>query len=115
MTPRAASSSYRLGAIAAGIALGGALAVVFAWALETQSYNVWGAILVIPALVALNISLIWQVSCRADEPWLAKLLSLAYAAKAGGALVRYVVAYVVYDGAADAERYNLFAANQYEL
>lgn len=108
-------SSLRLGAVALSVVLAGAVALLFAWALEGQSYNVWGAVVVVPVFVALNAALIMRVSRVAGEPWLLTLLGLAYAAKLVGATVRYAVAYVVYGGAADAERYNDYAAAQYRL
>lgn len=105
----------RAGAAAFGVLAGGALAALFSWALLTQSYNIWGAIIVIPLVTAANLVLIWRVSRRADESWLGPLLVVALGAKLVGTLARYVVAYVVYNGAADAERYNLYAASHYEL
>ena len=93
-----------------GVLVGVVAAAVFSWALETQSYNVWGAVLLVPLVLAVNIILIWRVTRRDDEPWLAGVMGAAYAAKVVGALARYYVAYVVYGGRADAQRYNLFAA-----
>ena len=108
-------SRARLGALAASVLLAFSLALVFAWALQTQSYNVWGAFIVVPVFLALNAALIARISRGADEPWLLTLLGVAFAAKVAGALGRYVVAYVVYGGFADAERYNLYAAEQHHL
>lgn len=98
-----------------GVLFGATLAGVFAWALDTQSYNVWGAMIVVPVVVAINAVLIWRVSRRSSEPWLAGILGVAFVAKLGGTIVRYFVAYVVYKGQADAERYNVYAASQYGL
>ena len=106
--------SVRVGAVAVGVLVGGALAAVFAWALQTQSYNVWGAVILIPVIAALNLLMVWRVTRRAEERWLAPLLALAFGAKLLGALARYAVAYVAYKGVADAERYNLYAAAHYE-
>jgi hypothetical protein len=95
------------------VAVGAGSAGVFAWALSTDSYNLWGAVLVIPVVVAVNVLVIWQVAQRSAEPRLGRLLGLAFVAKMIGALARYFVAYTVYGGYADAERYNLFAAHNF--
>lgn len=108
-------SLLRLSTIAVSVALAALTAMAFAWALESRSYNVWGAVVVVPLLVLVNLALIARVARSADEPWLLRLLVLALGAKLVGALTRYVVAYVVYGGAADAERYNRYAADQYHL
>ena len=108
-------SSVRVGAVVLGVLLGASLAGVLAWALETQSYNIWGAVVVVPVIVAINAVLIWQVSQRSSEPWLAAVLSVAFAAKMAGTMVRYFVAFVVYKGVADASGYNGYAASHYEL
>ncbi len=107
--------TLRAGAVATGVLAGGVVAGVLAWALETQSYNVWGAVIVVPLVLAINAVLIWQVARRNVEPWLATILGVALAAKVVGALTRYFVAYVVYNGVADAEGYNLYAAANYGL
>ena len=107
--------SVRAGAVTLALVVGGAIAALFSWALRTQSYNVWGAIVIVPLLAALNLLLIWRVTRGAREKWLGPLLVIALAAKILGTLVRYAVAYVVYEGAADAERYNLYAAAHYQL
>jgi hypothetical protein len=97
-----------------GVVVGAGAAAVFAWAVSTNSYNVWGAVIVVPVVVAVNLLLIWQVAQRnAAEPRLGRLLGFAFAAKMLGTLARYAVAYVVYNGQADAERYNLFAAHNF--
>ncbi|GAA6524410.1 hypothetical protein [Intrasporangium sp. DVR] len=107
--------SVRAGAVTLALVIGGAVAAALSWALRTQSYNVWGAIIVVPLLTALNLLLISRVARGSREKWLGSLLVLALAAKILGTLVRYAVAYVVYEGAADAERYNLYAAAHYQL
>ena len=107
-------TTLRLGAIGVAAIAGAALAGLFAWVLGTESYNLWGALVTVPVVVAINVILIWRVSRREDEPWLAGLLGLALAAKLAAAMGRYYVAYVVYAGAADAQRYNLYAASWYD-
>jgi hypothetical protein len=108
-------SAVRIGALALSVLLAGVLALGFAWAIEGDSYNLWGAIIVVPVLVAVNLALIVRVARAAPEQWLLALLTAAFGAKLVGALLRYLVAYVVYGGAADAERYNRYAAEQHHL
>lgn len=94
--------------------IGVALAVAFHYAFLTDSYNVWGAFLVIPVLVLLNLAFIYRLARGSHgDPWLSRVLELALAARFLGALARYAVAYVFYGGTADAERYNLVAASRY--
>ncbi|KGN34710.1 hypothetical protein N802_01105 [Knoellia sinensis KCTC 19936] len=93
--------------------VGAGFAVLWAWAIGLQSYNVWGAMVVVPAVIWVNAILIWRVASREPGRWLGAVMAGAFAAKMVGTLVRYYVAYVVYDGATDAERYNLAAAFQY--
>lgn len=106
-------TTLRLGAFVAAVLAGAAVAGTFAFVLGSESYNLWGALVTVPVVVAINVVLIWRVSRRADERWLAGLLGLALAAKLVGAMVRYYVAFVVYAGVADAQRYNLYAATYY--
>ena len=98
-------------AMAAGIGAG--FALLWGWAIGLQSYNVWGALLVLPLFVGVNAVLLWRAAAREPSRWFGRLIGFAFLAKMLGTLVRYYVAYVVYDGASDAERYNLAAAFQY--
>ena len=66
-----------------------------------------------PLFVGVNAVLLWRAAAREPSPWFGRLIGFAFLAKMLGTLVRYYVAYVVYDGASDAERYNLAAAFQY--
>jgi hypothetical protein len=104
----------RLGAVAVAAIVGAMLAGTFAWVLGTESYNLWGALITVPVVVAINVILIGRVSRREDEPWLAFLLGVALAAKLAASLARYYVAYVLYSGQADAQGYNLAAASLYD-
>ncbi|GAA4407722.1 hypothetical protein GCM10023168_24090 [Fodinibacter luteus] len=107
------STSVRPWAVGVAMATGAAYALAWAWAIGLQSYNVWGALLVLPAVIGVNAVLVWRAAVREPSPWFGRLLAFAFVAKMVGILVRYYVAYVVYDGATDAERYNLAAAFQY--
>jgi len=107
-------TTLRVGTVVAAVLAGAVLAATFALVLASESYNLWGALITVPVVVAINAVLIWRVSRRGGERWLAGVLGLALAAKLAAAMVRYYVAYVVYGGQADAQRYNLYAAGQYD-
>ena len=99
-----------------GASVGAGYALVWAWALSSQTYNIYGALAVVPVLVAINLQLVARVVGRhPDEGWLPWVLVLGLVAKLVGTFVRYWVAYVLYNGNADAERYNLYAAYQHKL
>ncbi|WP_156996649.1 hypothetical protein [Knoellia aerolata] len=99
--------------VALAVLAGLGVAAAFRWAVSTNSYNVWGALIWVPIVIAVNVVLIRRVSRTTDMAWLPGLLGLAYALKLVGALGRYYIAYVVYAGAADAQRYNLYAATHH--
>lgn len=88
----------------------------YAWLLATAMtngpYNVWGALGWIPPLVLLNLPLLAAVARREGDRWLAGLLLAGFVLKLVGAAVRYWVAFVVYNGVADANGYNLYAVSQ---
>jgi len=99
--------------LAAGLGAAILLAVAFTAALESRSYNVWGAMLVVPLVVLANVLLLTKATAREDDPWVARLIWLAFAAKVAATGARYVMAYVLYGGSSDAERYNRYAAWEY--
>ena len=99
--------------LAAGLGAAVLLALAFTAALESRSYNVWGAMLVVPLIVVVNVLILMRVTAREDDSWVARLMWLAYAAKLAATGARYVMAYVLYGGASDAERYNAYAAWEY--
>ncbi|HET9022783.1 MAG TPA: hypothetical protein VFN34_12925, partial [Ornithinibacter sp.] len=108
-------STLRVWGVVVGAVVGAALAVGFAWALSHESYNVWGAVVVVPLVVAANGVIIWRVCVRENDRFFTAIFVTGFVAKLLATLGRYFVAYVVYDGAADAERYNVYAAAHYAL
>jgi hypothetical protein len=65
----------------------------------------------VPIIVAINLLIIASVVARhPDEGWLPWVLVTGLVMKLVGTFGRYYVAYVVYSGQADAERYNLHAS-----
>lgn len=98
-----------------GAGVGVAYALIWSWALSSQTYNIYGALAIIPIIVAVNLLLIARVLRRNTEPWLPWVLIVGFFAKMVGTFVRYYVAYVVYSGNADAERYNVYASYQHPV
>ncbi len=102
--------------IALGAAVGVSYALIWSWALSSQTYNIYGALAIVPVVVAINLLLVAHTITRhPDEPWLPTVLVLGLVAKLVATFGRYLVAYVVYGGQADAERYNVHAAYQHKL
>lgn len=109
------SARLRLASVGLAVLAGLLVALSLRVSVATDSYNFWGAVIVVPIVIAVNVALIRRISPGEDEPWLPRLLGWGFALKMAGALGRYVVAYVVYAGAADAQRYNIYAATYYQL
>jgi hypothetical protein len=76
------------------------------WAMEHTYYNIWGALLVAPVLVAISVPLITRAAAREQDPRLARLIIFALILKLTGSMARYHVAFDVYDGVADASVYH---------
>ncbi len=70
------------------------------------SFDVWGALVVGPVLVAAGAYLLVRARRREADPWIGKLLVIAFVAKMLGTLVRYAVTFEVYAGRADAGGYH---------
>ena len=96
-----------------GAACGALLGAAFVWALDNQSYNIWGAIIVVPLIILVDVVLLQSAIKREADPWISRILIAGLVAKIMGTFGRYYVAYVVYGGSADAEVYNQYAAFKY--
>jgi hypothetical protein len=89
----------------------GALAVLayvlaLALAMDRLSYDIWGALVVAPVLVVVTLPLLARAGRRESDPWILRLLVIAFFAKLVGACVRYAVTFEVYAGRADAGGYH---------
>lgn len=89
--------------------------LVWAWAFNTQAYNIYGALGVVPAIAAINAAIVLRVGAKSGDTWLLKVMLAGLAAKFVGTFARYWVAFVVYNRSADASRYNDYAAYQHIL
>ncbi len=89
-----------------GLALIGAYVSALLILVDRTSFDVWGAVLLMPILVALTVPALWRQAIREADPGTFRLLLLALVVKLAGAVARYYVAFSVYGGAADATRYH---------
>lgn len=76
-----------------------------AWSWQHVSYDVWGALLIAPLLVALVVPLGKIAATHEDDPAMFRIVLFAFAAKLMMSLVRYAIAFAVY-GQADAGDYH---------
>lgn len=83
-----------------------AYVTVFVLAMVRTSYDTWGALLVLPALMAIGTPILARVAAGNPERDIFKLLMLAMALKLLCAFPRYLMAFVLYGGAADAKMYH---------
>lgn len=89
-----------------GFAAAAAYLILLALAMTRVSYDVWGALVVAPALTAGSLILLSRARRREVDPWIGKLLVVAFVTKMLGAVVRYAVTFEVYAGRADAGGYH---------
>jgi hypothetical protein len=89
-----------------GFAAAAAYLILLALAMTRVSYDVWGALVVAPALTAGSLILLTRARRREVDPWIGKLLVVAFVTKMLGAVVRYAVTFEVYAGRADAGGYH---------
>jgi len=95
--------------VAVGItALAGAL---LAWFMENRPYDTWAAWPVLAGLVAVNVPLLRRAARAEVDPRIATLLWWGFGLKLGAAVPRYVVAFDLYDGSADANAYSRIGAD----
>jgi hypothetical protein len=91
------------------VVVGGYVAAVM-WAMEHSYYNVWGALLVAPVLIAISVPLITRAAAREQDARLGQLIIFALVLKLVASMARYHVAFDVYDGVADAGVYHNWGA-----
>lgn len=90
-----------------------AFAAILTKAMDTTSYNTWGALIWAPIIIGVNVWLIGLAMRNEPDPWVARLAQIGYAAKLVGIAGRYFTIFVLYGGVGDAARYNLYAARWY--
>ncbi len=88
-----------------------AYAGALAWAMTYTPYAVWGAFLVIPVIIGLNVPLLMRAARTEGERWFGVLLTWAFVAKIAGSFARYWMVYGLY-GYGDSTRYLGYAEKQ---
>ena len=102
-----------LGGLITGLVVVAAFAALLTKAMDTTSYNTWGALIWGPIIVGVNIWLISLAMRSEPDKWIRRVVYIGYAAKLVGIAGRYFTIFVLYDGVGDASRYNLYAARWY--
>lgn len=98
--------------IAAVMAVGVGYLTLFGWAIINTTYDVWGALVVIPPLGFAGVMLIrWMF--RGEWASLRPLLYAGLGAKLMGTALRYWVGFEAYGGSIDAGRYHRFAVDRH--
>jgi hypothetical protein len=90
---------------AAAVAAGAAYLVVLGWAMQSLSYDIWGALVVTPVLALISIPLINRAftgDLTPLRPWVWAGLAVKFA----GAVAGYNIRFDAYGGSADAGRYH---------
>ncbi len=90
----------------AGVALVCCYVGLVGWAGGHASYDLWVALVVLPLLLAVNLVAVVRVGRRDPDPRFARLLVLAFCAKMLATVARYLMAFVLYHGSADAAGYD---------
>ena len=92
-------------AVAGAVAVAGYL-FALGWAMNDASYEVWSALVLVPVLALISVPMIRRAARTDEDPSLVVFLGVALALKLVGAYVRYLVAFDVYGGVADASAYH---------
>lgn len=95
------------------LAAGVVCALAFVWVMLTGDYNQFAGVLVAMVLFLATVPLARHAARIEADPALAWIVMGAMVARLGGAAARYVVAYGLYGGVADASTYTQVAQSHY--
>ena len=98
--------AVRRSALGVALLAAGAYLVGFCWAMQQSTYDVWGAFLVAPGIIAVSVPLLRRAARAEQDSAMAGIVVSALVLKLVGAVVLYVVASEVYKGVADASFYH---------
>jgi hypothetical protein len=98
---------------ALGIVVIGAYLFALGWAVENTSYDIWGAVLLVPVLLALTVPIAKRVAEHETDPTMMKIIMWALVLKLIASVIRYVVMYEVY-GSGDAHGYGNWGIRLHE-
>lgn len=82
--------------------------MVFGWSVANVSYDVWGALIVVPVYALLSLGALRSMFSGPLKP-IATVMYWGLLAKLGGAFARYWVGFEAYDGSIDAASYHRYA------
>lgn len=106
MTTRPSAPPVQPGtAVALGMVLIVAYVAGFTWAIDNTDFDVWGGFLVAPVLLLLSLPLTRRMSQNETDPRLRRIILWALVAKLAGTIPRYLMVFVLYNGAGDSARY----------
>ncbi|MGH2572279.1 MAG: hypothetical protein ACRDGU_02125 [Actinomycetota bacterium] len=97
-----------------GLLLTGALVFGLLFLMARSTYDSWGAMLIVPVLIALTIPALRRQAAAEKDPRLFAILMAALLLKLAGAMVRHYVAFDIYQGDADAGDYHTFGVDFHE-
>lgn len=89
-----------------GVAVAAVYGGLVGWAALYASYAVWSALVVIPLLLLVSVPMLVRAGRRDADPRFLRLLVWAFVLKAFATVARYVMAFVLYGGSADASVYH---------
>jgi hypothetical protein len=93
-----------------GLGVVGGYLVAFGLTAARTSYDVWGALVVGPVLVAVSVPLLARAARAETDPRRVRLLCWALALKLLAAIARFAVGFGIYGGVADAAGYSSHGA-----
>lgn len=94
-----------------GVLIVTAYAAITLYGVGRWSYDIWGALIIGPVLVALSLPVLALLTRHEADSWLPGLLVGALVVKLLAAVPRWAVAFVLYGGTADASHYHHAGAN----
>ena len=89
-----------------GVVIIASYVTLTAWAATGATYEVWSALLFIPLLLLVSLPMLARAGARDPDPRFIRLLVLAFVLKCFSTVARYLMAFVLYDGVADASLYD---------
>jgi hypothetical protein len=87
------------------LAVGGYVGIL-SWSMYNTPYDVWGALIVGPALLLVTWPLLSIAGRQEPDPWVRRLFAWALVLKLGASVARWAMAFVLYDGFADAKKFS---------
>ena len=93
--------------LAAAMTVAATLYAAFvAYAAVWTTYQTWVALVVVPVLLLVSVPMLVRAGRRDPDPRFLKLLVIAFVLKVFATVARYLMAFVLYNGTADAKGYD---------